>query len=97
MCVAGPVRLRWGDLDIAREDDEETLTHLADLGQRRARAKSANISETPEPFDFSRLQRRKHLVASRLYGRRGQQPCALSRVSPILSLRSSAGTSCGDT
>jgi hypothetical protein len=60
-----------GDLDFARKDDEEPLTHLADLGQRRASAKSANISETPEPFDFSRLQRWKHLVAPRLYSRRG--------------------------
>src|SRR5262249_15194007 len=61
-------------LDLATKDNRETPAHLADLGQRFTRRKCAYIAEPAKPLDLRRLQRRKHLVAPRVYD--GRRSCS---------------------
>src|SRR6516225_2026893 len=64
-------------LDRSTQNNGETPAHLADLGERLTRRKCAHITELAKPLDVGRLQRRKHLVASRVYDGRGvcSHPC----------------------
>src|SRR5829696_7182764 len=67
LTAAGWVVLR--DVDRALQDDRHAEARLADLGQRLAFGKGADLAEPAHALDLRRRQRRKHLMAARVYDR----------------------------
>jgi hypothetical protein len=55
-----------GNLDIASQNDAQSRSHLADLGQRLPFAVRPDLTEAADPLNLKRLQNGKHLVASSL-------------------------------
>src|SRR5262245_65161559 len=51
-----------GHVDGTGKNDVEPVTNLADPLQGSAGGKRTHLAEPPQPFDFGRLQARKHLV-----------------------------------
>src|SRR5262249_18205285 len=58
-----------GDLDFSSQEDGQSRSHLADLGQRLPFAVRSDLTKTADPLNLRRLQNGKHLVASSLNDR----------------------------